>query len=252
MFIFYKNHIPLLIKFSFLFLRYAYYLKKMEKGKVSLMEFESNPNIGLYMFVNEKICLIGMPVDEKKKKEIESIFKVPVHTISVLGTELVGVFICGNNDFLFVPDMYDYELEKIEKIAKAAGMEVVVLKDKLNTLGNNMCVSENMIIINSDYTQTFVTSLQTKTGYEIFKFKNPEYKSAGGLMVYIKGKYYVSQEVSESEVTPILKKIGGIGTVNKGAAFVASGIVGNSKGLILGSNCSTVEIQNIVEAFDFL
>lgn len=224
----------------------------MEKGKVSLMEFESNPNIGLYMFVNEKLCLIGVPIDDKKKQQIESILKVPVHIVSVLGTELVGVFISGNNEFLFVPDMYGPELEKIEKIAKLADMKVIILKDKLNTLGNNMCVSENLIIINSDYTASFVTSLQNKTGYEIFKFKNPEYKSAGGLMTYINGKYFVSQEVTESEVKPILKKVGGIGTVNKGAAFVASGVVGNSKGLILGSACSTVEIQNIVEALDFV
>ena len=224
----------------------------MEKGKVSLMEFESNPNIGLYMFVNDKICLLGMPVTELKKKEIEDVLKVPVHMISVLGTELVGVFIAGNDDYLFVPDMYDYELEKIRSIAEKAKMKVIVLNDKLNTLGNNMCVGEDIIIINSDYSVSFMAALKKSTDYEIFKFKNSEFKSAGGLMVHIKNRYYVSQEVNEDEIKPILKKIKGVGTVNKGAAFVASGVVGNKNGLLLGSACSTVEIQNIVEALDFV
>ena len=112
----------------------------MVKGKVSLMEFESNPNIGLYMFVNDKFCLLGVNVDDAKKKEIENILNVPVHIVTVLGTELVGVFIAGNNEFLLLPDMSENELEKIRKIGEDAKMKVIVLNDKLNTIGNNSSI----------------------------------------------------------------------------------------------------------------
>ena len=224
----------------------------MVKGKVSLMEFESNPNIGLYMFVNDKFCLLGVNVDSAKKKEIENILNVPVHIVTVLGTELVGVFVAGNNDFLLLPDMSENELEKIRKIGEDAKMKVIVLNDKLNTIGNNICVGDKIILVNNDYTASLINVLKEETGYEIVKFKNPEFKAAGALIIHSNGKYFVSQEVNESEVKPILDKIASVGTVNKGGCFVASGVVGNSNGLILGSACSTVEIQNIVEAFDFV
>jgi len=224
----------------------------MVEKKVSLMEFESNPNIGLYMFVNDKFCLLGVKVDDKKKKEIESILNVPVYIVSVLGTELCGVFIAGNNDFLLVPDMPEYELEIIAKIAKNAGVEVIVINEKLNTIGNNICVGDNILIINSEYSVSFVNSIKKKTNFEVHKFKNSEFKSAGGLITYINGKYFVSQEITEKEIEPILDKVGGIGSINKGAVFISSGIVGNKNGILLGSACSTVEIQNIVESLEFI
>ena len=49
-----------------------------------------------------------------------------------------------------------------------------------------------------------------------------------------------------------IDEIGGNGTVNSGNNFISSGVVGNCNGLILGSACSTVEIQNIVESLDYL
>ena len=35
-------------------------------SKVALMEFEGNPNVGLYMFVNDKFCLVGKELDKSK------------------------------------------------------------------------------------------------------------------------------------------------------------------------------------------
>jgi len=223
----------------------------MEK-KVSLMEFQSNPNIGLYMFVNDKFCLLGIHVDEKKKKEIEDILNVPVYFISILGTELCGVFLAGNNDYLIIPEISKNELVEIEKITSKHSVELICITDKLNTLGNNMCFGDKIIILNSDYPISFINSLKKKTNYEVIKLKNSDYKSAGGLIRFINEKYFVSQELTENEIAPILNKVGGIGSINKGAPFISSGIVGNKNGLILGSNCSSIEIQNIVESLNFI
>jgi translation initiation factor 6 (eIF-6) len=115
-----------------------------------------------------------------------------------------------------------------------------------------MCVGDTEILINSDYSSEFVKELKKETKLDVFKISNEEFKATGGVIRFLNGRYYVSQEMEKDDVKPILKKIAGIGSVNSGAAFVSSGIVGNSKGLILGSLCSTVEIQDIVESLDYL
>lgn len=220
--------------------------------KVVLMEFESNPNIGLYMFANDKFCILGREVDSKKKKEIESVLGVKVYTITALGTELIGVFVSGNNEMIVIPEMFDYEQKEIEKICKKYDVKLFVLPNKINTYGNSLCIGSDEILINSDYGADFVKELKSKTKLNVLKIDNKEFRNVGGVIRFLNEKYYVSQELEKEDVKSILKKVAGVGSVNSGAAFVSSGIVGNSNGLVLGSMCSTVEIQDIVESLDYL
>lgn len=224
----------------------------MTGKNVILMEFEQNPNIGLYMFVNDKFCLVGKEISESKKKEIEKTLGVKVYHSTIVGTDLLGVFITGNNDIMMIPDVYDYEMEFYEKLAKDHDMKLLVVKDKLNTLGNNIAVGDKEILINPHYEKKVLDKIKKDTGYEVIKVDHEEYHSIGSLVVYMNGKYFVSQEFEEKQLKKILDKIGGVGTVNSGSNYIASGIVGNENGVILGSVCTTIEIQNIVEALDYL
>lgn len=217
---------------------------------VVLMEFEGNPNIGLYMFANNKFCFVGCDIDDKRKKEIEKTLGVEVFKVTALGTELVGVFFAGNDDVLIVPELFDYEMERLIDICKKKDVKLQVVKNKINTLGNNFCFGSDKIIVNESFN---VKALgKVAENFKIVKLKNKDYASAGGVCRYFNDKFFISQELSEEEVKEFIDEIGGIGTVNSGSNFVASGIVGNNTGLIIGNQSSSVEIQSIVECFDFL
>ncbi|MCA9460261.1 MAG: hypothetical protein KC550_06960 [Nanoarchaeota archaeon] len=224
----------------------------MAEKKVSLMELDSNPNIGLYMFVNDKFCLLGENVIDSKKKEIEKVLGVPVYNVTVLGTGLVGVFISGNNENLVIPSIYDYEKKELEKIAKKHEVRILEFDEKLNTFGNGICFTDDLIILNSDYSENFLNKLEKSTKLKISLLKNKELNSAGGVCRYLNGKLYLSQNLDEKDFKKFVDKVAGVGTVNSGSLFISSGIVGNSNGLLIGSASSTVEIQNIVEALDYL
>jgi len=223
----------------------------MVQKKISLLEFESNPNIGLYMFVNNKFCLVGSQINEDKKKEIEKVLKVPVYKITMLGTELVGVFASGNDDLLLIPEIYDYELKEIEKICKKNKVNILSINEKQNTFGNNICFGNDKIIINPNYSTEFNKEIEKNTGLKIIKLKNDQFASIGSICRFLNGKFFLSQEIKESEVKTFVKNVGGIGTVNSGSNMISSGVVGNDNGLLLGSMCSTIEIQNITEALDY-
>ncbi|MDA3856077.1 MAG: hypothetical protein PF569_07485 [Candidatus Woesearchaeota archaeon] len=224
----------------------------MVKKNVNLMDFGGNPNIGIYMFVNDKFCLIGHEISDEKKKEIEKTFNVPVYTVSVLGTELIGLFISGNTEILIVPSMYEYEQKELEEICKTHEVKLIVIKDLQNTYGSNICVGNGKILINFEYSEEFESEIKKQTKYKIIRIENPIFKSIGATCRFMNNKYFFSQEYEEDQVKPILKEIGGVGTINQGSYYIASGVVGNSFGLIIGTMSSTVEIQNIVESLDYL
>lgn len=219
---------------------------------VVLMEFEGNPNIGIYMFSNNKFCLIGREVDDKKKQEIEKVLEVPVYKVSILETELVGIFVAGNDGFLVVPELFDYEKELLEKICKEHDTKLVILNNRLNTFGNNMSFGEDIIMINSEYTDSFIDKLKKLTKLKVVKILSEEYKAIGSVCKFANSKFFVSQEFDEKEMQPVIDKVAGVGTINAGSAYIASGAVCNNNGLIIGSMSTTVEIQNIVESLDFL
>jgi translation initiation factor 6 (eIF-6) len=218
---------------------------------VALMEFESNPNIGLYMFANDKFCIIGKNL-ENKKKEIEKILKVPVYCLKALGTDLIGIFISGNNDYLLIPKMYTYELEEFNKIAEKEKIKLIISKDILNTFGNNTSFIDKKIIISTKYKKKFYDELKNKTNLKIIRIETKEYEAIGSICKSIKNKFFVSQELNENELKEILDDIAGIGTINSGSPYISSGVVGNINGVIIGSSSSSIEIQNILETLDYL
>lgn len=224
----------------------------MVEKKVSLIELENNPNVGLYVFANDKFCIVGKEIDEKKRKDIENILNVPIYSATILGTDLVGVFISGNNDFILIPNAYEHEIEMFEKICKDHDVKLNIIDEKMNTFGNNLCISDKLIVANPKYPKAFFDKLKKKTRLEVFKLENKEFESAGAVCRFVAGKYFVSQQLSEEEVDKFINEIGGIGTVNSGSNYVSSGIVGNKNGLLIGSASSTIEIQNIVESLNFL
>lgn len=216
------------------------------------MEFEGNPNVGIYMFVNNKLCILGKKVSKEKKAEIEKVLGVPVYIATALETELLGIFLTGDDHYLVIPQLFDYEKKLFQEICKENGMELIELDFRLNTLGNNICFGDEIILINPEYPNSVLKKLEKKTGYPVTKIDNDDFKAIGSVCLYANGNYFISQEFEEEQVESILDEIGGVGTINSGSNYIASGVVGNNQGVILGSASSTVEIQNVVEGLDYL
>ena len=224
----------------------------MPKKNISLLEFESNPNIGFYMFANDKFALLGKEVDEKVKEEMENILTVPLHSLKILNSELLGMFIAGNNDYLITPPLEKEEKETLSKICKKYETKIIEIDDNLNALGNNLILGDSYILANSNYSKELLDNLAKQTKLKIIKLKHENYENPGSIATFANSKFFLSQEIEESQVKPILKQVGGVGTVNSGNNFVSSGIVANKFGILIGSASTTVEIQNIVESLDFL
>ena len=70
---------------------------------VATVNYNGNPNIGLFCHVNDKYCLVPHAFPENLLKIFKEVFQVPIYEVKAAGTELLGVFFSGNDDVLLVP-----------------------------------------------------------------------------------------------------------------------------------------------------
>ncbi|MBU0667311.1 MAG: translation initiation factor IF-6 [Nanoarchaeota archaeon] len=216
------------------------------------MSFNSNPNVGLYGYATDNYVLVGYEVPEKELKELERIFGVPVHRISIAGTSLLGVFLVGTNELLLVPPItFDYELEKLKKL----GINYKVFETDLTCLGNNIVLTEHGILVNPEFDNAGMKKLKSLFNLPIKKLSVFETDALGAVMITRSGYCLLHRDASSQEIKIIeetLKVKVTTGTVNMGSPYIRTGMLCNKNGLIVGDISGGPEIVNAEEALGFL
>ncbi|MFH1420467.1 MAG: translation initiation factor IF-6 [Candidatus Aenigmatarchaeota archaeon] len=208
------------------------------------MEFNGNPNLGLFALATEKYCLAGA-----KGRALE-ILGVPVHVVETLQTPFVGIFVAGNSHGCIVSDMLDKnEIDELKKITR-----VLVLKTYHDAIGNLILMNDHGIILSpslerhkEDIGRFFKIPCEVCTIATL--------NVAGSLGIATNKGCLLNPRVHESElkfIEHVLNVRADIGTVNFGSGYPGAGIIANSKGLVISEQCSGPEIQRIEEALQFI
>lgn len=224
------------------------FLRNMKREHALIAGFNSNPNVGLYGFATDKYCLLGREVPEKFYSKIEEVLNVKVIPMTIAGTSLLGVFLNGNNKVLLVPGIvFPQELEILDRYK----IKYKIIETKYTCLGNNMILTDKTGIISNDYGQKELKQLQDALGFDLVSAKIANHNTLGSLAVHNKNGILCHHDILESEaklLKKILKLEVNTGTVNMGSPFVGSGILCNSKGMVIGELSGGPEIVNADQA----
>jgi len=225
---------------------------KSKRKHVLVTNFNSNPNVGLYIYANDKYCLFGNDVPEKLLKEIEEVLDVPLIPMSVAGTSLLGVFLSGNKNCLLIPKIaFSTELAVLDKHK----IKYKVIDTKLTCLGNNIICNDKGCVVSDDYGERELKMFKDSLKVNVVRAKIAELSTLGSLAVHTKKGLLCHHEILEHEAE-LLKKVLKVeiftGTVNMGVPFIGSGIVCNNKGFIIGDASGGPEIVNADEALGFI
>lgn len=220
----------------------------MKREHVLIANFNNNPNVGLYGYATDKYCLIGREVPETLHKKIAEVLSVKTISMTIAGTSLLGVFLNGNNKILLVPSIvFPQELELLKKHK----IKYKVIDTKYTCLGNNMIITDNAGIISKDYGVRESRQISEALGFDVIIAKIANHNTLGSLAVHNKNGILCHHDILESEAK-LLKKVLKVeintGTVNMGNPFVGSGILCNSKGMIIGDASGGPEILNADQA----
>ena len=216
--------------------------------KTYLLEINKNPNIGLYICLNNKVCLVPKSLEESKVKKIEEITKTKIYKISVNNSDLIGVFLNLYDNTLLCPiNIEDFEEKILKKICSENGIDLIFIDTKINALGNSICQMEDKIILSSNFSKKEILEIEKKVKKKSIILNSKNFTNFGGFLKYYNKSFFASQNISLDEFSKIKTKIKGFGTINKGSDFISSGVLINKESVIFGSESSPIEISNIDE-----
>ena len=220
---------------------------------VTKTSFFGNTNIGMNVFANDNFALVSSSLSEEYVELIEKILQVPTFKTNICGTDLVGIFVAGDNNTLFVPELtFPHERAVLDTLP----IKVVYVPTVHTALGNTIVYKDGTLIANDEFEQTAIEAMQTQAAVTtVIRTVIADTTVVGSCLCITSTGGVVHPEIDDDTLsqleTALHIKITR-GTINQGSPYVRSGLIANKNGFLAGDTSAGPEITNADEAFGFV
>ena len=210
----------------------------------------NGPNIGIYAKVNDDFIFLPNGITEAKSKKLSEYLQTDVIVTSVANTSLIGILTVINNHGILLPNTASED--ELVKLKSKTDLNVEVLDVKHNALGNMMSVNDTGGIVSPSLPKEALNRISDVLDIELIQKKIAGFHQVGAVMATSPTGGIVHPETDEEDVK-IIKNILGVNvepaTINGGLPFLSSGILANSKSMVVGSLTNGPEIMMLTRAF---
>jgi len=209
-----------------------------------IFDYYGDANIGFYGRASDKFFISSFDED------FSNILKVPSIKVSIGGTEFVGLLTVMNSNGIVLPNITrEEEIKEIKKL----GIDVLVLKEKFTALGNLIVANDKGAIASELISKKNLRAIEDVLKVEIVQASLVNSKVIGSVCFATNKGAILHREASDEDtklVKDVLKVEVEKGSVNFGSPFVASGLIANSYGALIGSKTSGYELDVILRVLD--
>ena len=210
-----------------------------------------NPNIGIYGLCTDSFLLLPRDTPKTFLEQAKTLFQVPIHKLSITGTELLGAFLTSNGTELLIPDiLFDKETDALKKTK----IPYRTFTTTHTCLGNNIVWNNHGAIISPDYSKEEVTQLKKILNVPIIQMKIAETHTVGSCITLNNTKGIIHREATDEEITKA-EKILNItlerATVNLGNPHIKAGILNNTNGIMIGNTTGGPEMVHIDQSLGY-
>jgi translation initiation factor 6 len=210
-----------------------------------------SPVLGVFASCNDELVFVPHDASSDTVKDLEESLGVVACRTSVIGSSVVGSLMCSNNNGVIVAGfILEKEIRAIRKHIKAAR-----LTEELNAAGNLILANDTSALVNPDLSNKTIKMIEKTLGVEVKRGTLGGLKTVGMAGIASNKGVLVHPKSSPAEIAlveELFKLPVDIGTVNFGSPLVGSGILGNSKGYIVGLDTTGPEISRIEDALGYL
>ncbi len=209
-----------------------------------------SPNIGIFLKANDNFLFIPKGFADSKAEKLQSFLNVQCIRASIAYTRLLGPLAVMNNSGMLVPIIT--EDSEVQELKKATGMNVEKMRVKLTALGNLIVANDKAGLASPIIPREALKQAQDVLGVPVEHMNIDGYHQVGALVVSTNIGAAVHPKTSEREMDLIkesLKVDVEAATVNGGVPFVTSGIVANSKSVVVGASTTGPELIMLSRAF---
>jgi len=216
-----------------------------------LFDVFGNASIGVYALVNDRIAVIPPQVPESKRQKVEDWLKVKVVATTVGKSLVTGALACSNSNGIILPPFA--QEDEIEAIKSASDLNVTVMDTKKTAYGNMVLANDKGAVADPRLEQGTVNKIADTLGVEVVTGEIAGLPYVGSLAAATnKGvlAHPLLKDVERKVLEDVLKVPVDVGTVNCGVPYVSTGLLGNSRGAMVGLLTTGPEMFIIGQALD--
>lgn len=209
-----------------------------------------NPNIGIFFRANNKSVLSPPGLASSKISQITKHLKVSNTTLTIGGSTLLGVLTMMNSNGIIVSKLIEDFEEEILK--NETGLSVQRLNSRFTAVGNLIAANDYGAIISSLISEEEAERISKNLKVPV-KRMNISSMYLIGSMINATNKGAIAHPIINNQDLKIIKEILQVeienATVNSGIPYVSSGIISNTKNILVGSQTSGPELVMLSRAF---
>lgn len=213
-----------------------------------LSRYGGNCNIGVYAAAGENLAIIAGDTESSFIRDVETVLGVETILSTVAGSFVVGSLTAMNSNAIALSGLA--EESEIERIGEHFDNNVFTVPGRYNAAGNNILVNDRGALVNPLYSDNAVKVFEDYFGVECIRASIAGCDTVGSVCV-VTNKGCVCHIDATEEDLELLKDLFKVRpvktTVNHGVDFLASGIIANTKGALVGDQTMPLEMGRIEE-----
>jgi translation initiation factor 6 len=212
--------------------------------------FYKSPNIGVFVKANDSIILIPHGFAETKSEKLAEFMQVKEVRASIAGTRLLGPMSVMNNNGILLPSIASDD--EVESIRRATGLKVDRATSRFTAIGNLVAANDNGALASPLLRGELDQQIQEVMGVPVQMMGIGGFVQTGSMISATNVGAGVTPRATEEEVgavSEVLQVPADVVTVNGGMPFPSSGIVANSKCVVVGTLTSGPELIMMSRVF---
>jgi len=217
------------------------------------MSLLGTPNIGVYALTTNNYTIVPSQTSEGKVRRLRECLKGEVIRVNVGGTRLIGVLAAANSNGIVLPHFTSDE--EIMAIEAALPVNVERVESRLTALGNLVLVNDSGGIVSEILLKEreALRKIEEALDVELVPGEIAGLPYVGSVAVATNRGVLAHPMLRDEErglLREALKVHIDVGTINGGCPFVASGILANDRGVVIGDLTTGPEIlmiSNVLE-----
>ncbi len=212
------------------------------------LEVDGNPYIGVFCATNEELLLVDRGVPKTAVRHIAEALDTRAIQTTIAHSAVIGSLVAMNsNGILTSPFIEDSEVEAI-------GEPVYPLPHRLSAVGNTVLCNDHGALVHPGYNDDAVAFIADALGVPAARGTVAGVRTVGAVAVAT-NKGVLCHPHARSAEMDLLKETMrvpvAITTANYGSALVGACMVANSKGAVVGSKTTPIELGRIEEGLGY-
>ena len=212
----------------------------------------NSPYSGVFCVTNDLLTLVPPGIPDDDMAAIGEALGTTVEVITIGGSSVLGTLVATNNKGLLVSNLVtSLELEKLEKWCKNLNLNLGILSERANAIGNNFLLNDSGGFCNERLSSS---SIKDAEGIFEVAVKSQSFNGMDtlGMIGCVNNNGGLCHPDIDENERKIMQEILDVpvmeGTVNFGMPLVGAGVIASSKGAVCGRQSTGVELGRVEEA----